>query len=78
MDGQALLEQTAECLVTGIFLSCFPLDISMHLVIQSNPHYSLVSKLLTLEVETQSLRAQRSTEEKVLSFKTRSPGNTNL
>lgn len=78
MDEQVLLEQAAECFGMGIFLSCFPLNISIYLVSQSNPDYSLVFKLLTLEVETQGLCAQRRAEEKVLSFKTRSSRNTNI
>lgn len=76
-DGQALLEQAEECFVIGVFLSCFPVNISKHLVTKRNPDYKLVSKLLTLEVETSGLRTQRSTEENVLSFKTKS-GNTDL
>lgn len=67
----------AECFRMGIFLSGFPLIISMHLEIQSNSHYSLVFKLLTLEIETQSFSSQRNAEEEVLSFKTRL-GNLSL
>lgn len=48
------------------------------LVIQSNPDYSLVSKLLILETEIKSLHAQKNEEEKVLSFRTRFSGETNL
>lgn len=48
------------------------------MVIQGNQDYSLVSKLLTFETEIKSFHAQKSGEKKVLSFRTRFSGDTNL